>query len=104
MRRMMKYVKTRRRIATQPGEIMKGFFFSSMWTSSVRAGIPNRPHDKRLLKDYHECVKISFPKGPTVPTQYWHSLEDGRIQCDVCPRACRLHDGQRGMCFVRAAE
>jgi len=36
------------------------------------------------------------------PTRYWHRLEDGRIQCDVCPRACRLHEGQRGLCFVRA--
>ncbi|MBI4584686.1 MAG: AmmeMemoRadiSam system radical SAM enzyme [Planctomycetes bacterium] len=34
--------------------------------------------------------------------RYWHPLEDGRIQCDLCPRYCRLHDGQRGMCFVRA--
>ena len=40
----------------------------------------------------------------TVPTRYWHSLEDGRIQCDVCPRACRLREGQRGLCFVRARE
>ena len=30
------------------------------------------------------------------------ALDDGRIQCDVCPRYCRLHDGQRGLCFVRA--
>ncbi len=37
------------------------------------------------------------------PTTYWHRLPDGRVQCDVCPRACRLHDGQRGMCFVRGA-
>jgi pyruvate formate lyase activating enzyme len=37
----------------------------------------------------------------TVPTQHWHRLEDGRVQCDVCPRACRLHEGQRGLCFVR---
>ncbi len=37
-----------------------------------------------------------------VPTHYWHALADGRMQCDVCPRACRLHDGQRGHCFVRA--
>jgi pyruvate formate lyase activating enzyme len=36
------------------------------------------------------------------PTQYWHTLEDGRIQCDVCPRACKLHEGQLGLCFVRA--
>ncbi|HEX6077651.1 MAG TPA: AmmeMemoRadiSam system radical SAM enzyme [Micromonosporaceae bacterium] len=37
----------------------------------------------------------------TVPTRHWHALDDGRIQCDVCPRACRLRDGQRGLCFVR---
>jgi len=36
-----------------------------------------------------------------VPTKYWHRLEDGRVQCDVCPRYCKLHDGQRGFCFVR---
>jgi pyruvate formate lyase activating enzyme len=39
-----------------------------------------------------------------VPTRYWHRLDDGRVQCDVCPRACKLHEGQRGMCFVRARE
>ena len=37
-----------------------------------------------------------------VPTHYWHDLDDGRIQCDVCPRYCRLREGQRGLCFVRA--
>ena len=26
------------------------------------------------------------------------------MQCDVCPRACKLRDGQRGLCFVRGAE
>jgi pyruvate formate lyase activating enzyme len=35
------------------------------------------------------------------PTTYWHALDDGRVQCDVCPRACRLREGQRGVCFVR---
>jgi len=35
------------------------------------------------------------------PARYWHRLEDGRIQCDLCPRDCKLHDGQRGACFVR---
>ncbi len=38
------------------------------------------------------------------PTKYWHRLEDGRVQCDLCPRYCRLQEGQRGMCFVRACE
>ncbi|MGO9686898.1 MAG: AmmeMemoRadiSam system radical SAM enzyme, partial [Beijerinckiaceae bacterium] len=36
--------------------------------------------------------------------RYWHVLEDGRIQCDVCPRYCKLHEGQRGLCFVRARQ
>ncbi len=35
------------------------------------------------------------------PARYWHLLEDGRIQCDLCPRDCRLNEGQRGACFVR---
>jgi pyruvate formate lyase activating enzyme len=42
--------------------------------------------------------------GEVAETKYWHLLDDGRVQCDVCPRACRLHEGQRGLCFVRARE
>ncbi len=40
----------------------------------------------------------------SAPARYWHTLEDGRIQCDVCPRFCKVRDGQRGLCFVRANE
>jgi pyruvate formate lyase activating enzyme len=42
--------------------------------------------------------------GPVVPTAYWHALEDGRVQCDVCPHFCTLREGQRGLCFVRARQ
>ena len=38
------------------------------------------------------------------PTAFWHRLDDGRVQCDVCPRACVLKEGQRGLCFVRGCE
>ncbi len=38
------------------------------------------------------------------PGRYWHALADGRVQCDLCPRYCRLHQGQRGLCFVRARQ
>lgn len=41
------------------------------------------------MKDFHHT------------TRYWHALEDGRIQCDLCPRFCKLKLGQRGLCFVR---
>ena len=40
----------------------------------------------------------------TVPTKYWHRLDNGRVQCDLCPRFCKLLEGQRGLCFVRARE
>lgn len=36
------------------------------------------------------------------PTRWWTPLADGRVRCDVCPRACSLHEGQHGLCFVRA--
>ena len=36
-----------------------------------------------------------------IPTRYWSRLAQARIQCDVCPRACKLREGQRGLCFVR---
>ena len=40
----------------------------------------------------------------TVPGRYWEALDDGRIECQVCPRFCRLREGQRGLCFVRARQ
>ena len=43
----------------------------------------------------HELASEAYP------ARYWHLLDDGRIQCDLCPRDCRLHEGQRGACFVR---
>jgi pyruvate formate lyase activating enzyme len=50
----------------------------------------NRADDALMLKRY--------------PAHYWHKTDDGRIQCDVCPRDCRLREGQRGACFVRMRE
>jgi pyruvate formate lyase activating enzyme len=41
-------------------------------------------------------------EGDLHPGRWWHRLDDGRIQCDLCPRDCKLHEGQRGACFVRA--
>jgi pyruvate formate lyase activating enzyme len=47
---------------------------------------------------------VAFSDPSIVATKYWHRLEDGRVQCDVCPRYCKLHEGQRGFCFVRACQ
>ncbi len=43
-------------------------------------------------------------KGPIVPTEHWTMLEDGRVQCEMCPRFCKLKEGARGLCFVRARQ
>lgn len=40
-------------------------------------------------------------ENSSYPARYWHLLEDGRMQCDLCPHDCKLHKGQRGACFVR---
>jgi pyruvate formate lyase activating enzyme len=40
--------------------------------------------------------------GPVVSTRYWRRVGADRVQCELCPRLCRLREGQRGLCFVRA--
>ena len=37
-----------------------------------------------------------------VPARYWRTLEDGRVECQLCPRFCHLREGQAGLCYVRA--
>ncbi len=44
---------------------------------------------------------MSSMDDTVVSTKYWHQLDNGQIQCDVCPRHCRLREGQRGLCYVR---
>lgn len=39
-----------------------------------------------------------------VACDYWHRLDDDRIQCDLCPRFCKLREGQRGLCYVRGRQ
>jgi len=49
-------------------------------------------------------MTIEQIKTFTVSTSYWHHLDDGRVQCDVCPRYCKMREGQRGLCYVRGCE
>src|SRR5262245_4300151 len=50
------------------------------------------------------AARAAFTMSQPHPTRHWHVLDDGRVQCDVCPRACKMHEGQRGLCFVRGVE
>ena len=43
----------------------------------------------------------TIQQSSVVSTRYWHRMEDGRLQCDLCPRHCHLREGQRGLCYVR---
>lgn len=48
-----------------------------------------------------DLMHAGASKDEGLPVDYWHRLDDGRIQCDLCPRFCKLREGQRGLCFVR---
>jgi len=39
----------------------------------------------------------------SIKVEYWSRTDDGRIECQLCPRFCRMRPGQRGLCFVRRA-
>src|SRR5688572_12139737 len=48
-------------------------------------------------------ARIEIAPG-TVRGEHFVKLDDGRQRCEVCPRFCTLHDGQRAFCFVRQAQ
>jgi pyruvate formate lyase activating enzyme len=62
-----------------------------------------------LIKHWRPATEINGMTDTATPDtvvsgRYWHRLADGRIECDLCPRACRLREGQRGLCYVRGRE
>jgi pyruvate formate lyase activating enzyme len=44
---------------------------------------------------------VTYTPPETFPTRFWRTLDDGRVECQACPRFCKMHEGQRGLCFVR---
>ena len=50
---------------------------------------------------YHPQTSETHHKFMPYPGRYWKKLDDGRLQCHLCPRLCTLAEGQRGFCFVR---
>ena len=56
-------------------------------------GIKERPRESGRGRMDVDCVNV----------EYWTKLEDGRIECRLCPRFCHMRPGQRGLCFVRRA-
>ncbi len=56
------------------------------------------------MNDYHEHHTTPRVEESSHPTHYWKTLDDGRVGCTLCPRRCKMKDGQRGLCFVRKNE
>jgi len=36
--------------------------------------------------------------------RYWEPVGDGKVLCTLCPRECRIGEGQKGFCFIRRNE
>jgi len=66
----------------------------------MNANVAN--NDAPTRANFSSDPELRMDSPYVAPTKYWHRLDDGRIQCDLCPRYCKLHNGQRGFCFVRA--
>ena len=71
-------------------------------TSPSLSGALSRPARDGCIMGARNAVETLVGVGH--PTRYWHAVEDGRIQCDVCPKECRLKEGQLGHCFVRGRQ
>ncbi|MDH5559227.1 MAG: AmmeMemoRadiSam system radical SAM enzyme [Deltaproteobacteria bacterium] len=41
------------------------------------------------------------PNRETFEARYWERVKGDEIMCGLCPRACKLNEGQKGNCFVR---
>lgn len=39
-------------------------------------------------------------EGPA-PARWWRAEPDGRLLCYLCPRYCRIGEGQAGFCYIR---
>jgi pyruvate formate lyase activating enzyme len=86
---------------------LKGSTIAYMGATHASRGLAREGQHRvrsRLCLRLEVTESIVVAEGSIIDTDYWHVLEDGRVQCDVCPRACKLRDGQRGLCFVRGAE
>lgn len=48
-----------------------------------------------------EAGEYSASKGFVREAMYYKKLEEGRIECEICPRACKVAPKERGYCGVR---
>src|SRR5256885_5634535 len=81
------------------GKAMKGEETCSRYATDLKSVPPTKGSAILLGTDLRSVPldMSTVPQTSVVPTKYWHRLDDERVQCDVCPRFCKLQEGQRGM-------
>ena len=42
--------------------------------------------------------------GTNPEARFWRTEADGKLLCTLCPRYCRLAEGQAGFCYIRRNE
>ena len=47
---------------------------------------------------------ISSHTAGVIESRFWERMPTGRVRCTLCPCHCKLREGQRGACFVRACK
>lgn len=57
---------------------------------------------RRVTVQLPRAGRLRAPGEYPMKVGYWHLLDNGRIQCDLCPRHCQMSEGQKGVCFVRS--
>jgi pyruvate formate lyase activating enzyme len=72
------------------------------WAAPAHVGRSVQAISRNFYRDLRDLCHTESDVLEGAETRYWHPLDDGRVQCDLCPRACKLREGQRGFCFVRA--
>jgi pyruvate formate lyase activating enzyme len=62
------------------------------------------PWNAVLAQDRAEGKPLIPPEGsdlPFHPARWWKAIDGGRVECELCPRKCRVADRERGTCGVR---
>src|SRR5512140_879920 len=67
--------------------------------SGFSASRPGASRSRRPRKEIKPM--IAAPRWSDHPARWWLIRPDGRVECQLCPRFCKLRDGQPGFCFVR---
>jgi pyruvate formate lyase activating enzyme len=62
------------------------------------------PWNAVLAQDRAEGKPLIPPEDsdlPLHPARWWKAIDGGRVECELCPRKCRVADRERGACGVR---